>query len=403
LTRQTLVLVLAGLALRLFIIFPGPFEKQVVFLTNQADLRNYYWPAQSALKGENPYELWSSGQSGEFRADMAPLELLIFVQTISIWNDPRAIQILFALFDGVNIILLGILLTRSPLQLPFQSLYAFSPLTLYNLAMVPEDKTILLTLTCLIFWLLLSSGQVFSLGPIQTRQSWLAIIAAGLLASFKWVSIFYLLPLVVHLSRNITDFIKNAFLFIVVVVLSHLPWFPSWSYVYAFRSARIATPLHIAPAVLLNSLGIYNPWLMIITLLISLFLVYFLFWTKRTDIFETIALATTVGILWTPDMDPVHLAVVVIGLLLVVNWATDSRMLTIWVLSFLVAAVYAISTHGNFARFGLEGLGILIGAYGSVQMILLSYLLVIVVLLFYLSDKIKGRRVGKSVLVAEES
>ena len=114
--RWTWLLVLAGLALRLFLIFPGPLESQVEFLYNRADLRNYYWPAQAALQGQNPYVLWTSGQSGEFRADMAPLELPVYVATVAVWNDPRALQFLFALFDVVNIVLLGVLLKHSPLN-----------------------------------------------------------------------------------------------------------------------------------------------------------------------------------------------------------------------------------------------------------------------------------------------
>lgn len=396
--KPTGLLLLAGLALRLFIIFPGPFESQVGFLANQADLRNYYWPAQTALSGQNPYALWLSGQSGDFRSDMAPLELLVYLGTVAIWNDPRAIQILFALFDGINIILLGAMLKHSPLKLPFQVFYAFSPLTLYNLVMVPEDKAILLTLTFLIFTLLLSKSTHFHLGSITLRQSWVVIIAAALLASFKWLSVFYLLPLIVYLSRNVFDFFKHALLFALVVALSHLAWFPSWSFVYEFRAARVATPLHTSPAVLLDSIGGYNPLVMLLILAFLLLMSYVLFWLKRIDIFETIALSTMVGILWMPDTDPVHFSVIVLGLLLVVNWTSDSRMLSVWVLSVLVTAVYAISTHGNFARFGLEGLGQLTGAYGSVQMILLSYILFLVVFFFYLADKIRGRAVGRAIL-----
>ncbi len=401
--RQTVFLVLAGFALRIFLTFPGPFESKVIFLTNQADLRNYYWPAQAALKGENPYALWSSGKSGDFRADMAPLELLTYLGTVAVWNDPRAIQVLFALFDVVNIILLGVLLKQSPLRLPFQVFYAVGPLTVYNLVMVPEDKTILLTLTLLIFTLLLSPDKVLGWGGVRFRASSFVIVVAALLASFKWLSVFYLLPLLVYVSRDKLDFFKHTFLFAAILTLSHLPWLPTWSYVYAFRSARLATPLHIAPAVLLNAIGAYNPLVMLFTLALLLLLIYAFFWLKRIDIFETIALSVMGGILWTPDMDPVHLSIVVLCFLLIVNWTTDARMLAVWVLSLLVTAVYAISTHGDFSRFGLQGLELLTGKYGSVQMIVLSYVLFIAVFFFYLHDKIRGRTLGRLVLIAEDS
>src|SRR5919109_2675815 len=96
--NKTLLLALLGFLIRLFLIFPGPLESKVDFFTNRADLRNYYWPAQAVLKGENPYVLWATGQSGEFRSDMAPLELVVYVATVAIWNDARAIQVLFAVF-----------------------------------------------------------------------------------------------------------------------------------------------------------------------------------------------------------------------------------------------------------------------------------------------------------------
>ena len=84
LDKKTFLLLLLGFALRLFLIFPGPLESKVEFFTIKADLRNYYWPAQAAFRGENPYVLWASGQSGEFRADMTPLELLMFEGTVAV-------------------------------------------------------------------------------------------------------------------------------------------------------------------------------------------------------------------------------------------------------------------------------------------------------------------------------
>ncbi|MCI0476279.1 MAG: hypothetical protein L0Y55_08530, partial [Anaerolineales bacterium] len=253
--KTTIFLVLAGLALRLFLIFPGPLESKVEFFYNRADLRNYYWPAQAVLRGENPYALWAGGQSGEFRADMAPLELVIYVATVAVWNDPRAIQILFALFDALNIVLLGALLKQSRLQLPFQIFYALGPLTIYNLVLVPADKTILLTLAFLIFYLLVLPNNHVSRFGSQVSCPTRIIALAALLAAFKWLSVFYLLPLLLFVSRDWRDFVKHSALFGGIVALAHLPWFPVWFFVYQFRAGRPATPMHTAPAVLLNALG----------------------------------------------------------------------------------------------------------------------------------------------------
>jgi len=404
LDKKTLLLVSLGLALRLILIFPGPVESKVEFFTNKADLRNYYWPAQATLTGANPYVLWASGQSGEFRADMAPLELLVFVATVRIWNDPRAIQILFALFDAVNIVLLGLLLRRSPLRLPFQLFYAIGPLTLYNLALVPEDKTIALSLTFVIFNLLMLPREtVWRFGAVSVSLSTLVIAAAATLASFKWLSIFYLLPLLLWVSRDVRGLIKHGFVFAAIVGLAHLPWFPDWSYVYLFRSQRIFTPLvHIAPASLLSAVGLFDKNVLLIALAVALALIYTLFWLKRIDIFETMALTVMAGILATPDMDPVHLSLVVIYFLLILNWVRGARLVAVWVLSGVVTAVYAISTHASFGRFDLTDWHRITGEYGSVQMILLSYVLFVAVFGFYLYDKLRGRAVGESVLVAEQ-
>ncbi len=403
--RTTLALALLGFALRLFLIFPGPFESKVASLSNWADLRNYYWPAQVALQGQNPYELWASGQSGEFRADMAPLELALYVLTVALWNDPRAIQVLFAVFDSVNIALLGALFSRTPLFLPFQLFYAFGPLTVYNLVLVPEDKTLVLTVTFLIFLLLARQARLAAIpreeiersgegeGP-PGRLALFIIVLAALLASFKWLSVFYLLPLLLFVSRDVRTFIRHGVVFVVIVALAHVPWFPSWSYVYAFRAGRVATPMHISPAVLLNALGVFDRTLLLGLLLLSLLIIYALYWLKRIDITETMALAVAAGILWTPDMDPVHLSIIVLYLLLVFDWSGWLRQIAVWSLSAWAAFVYLISTHSGFARLGIPDLRLISGDYGSVQMIVLSYPLFLTVLVLYLVDKWRGRAVG---------
>jgi hypothetical protein len=226
----------------------------------------------------------------------------------------------------------------------------------------------------------------------------LLIITAAILASFKWLSVFYLLPLLLFISRDARAFVKHALLFVAIVALTHLPWFPDWMYVYTFRAARVATPLHIAPAVLLDALGWFNRTMLMLVLAASLVAIYALFWFKRIDIFETIVLSVMAGILWTPDMDPVHLSIVVIHFLLIVDWTRGVRLPTVWVLSAWVAAVYAISTHTGFTRYGLPNLQTLTGAYGSLWMIVLSYVLFLAALALYLADKARGRAVGRMLL-----
>ncbi len=402
--KTTLLLVLVGLALRLFLIFPGPLESRVEALTNKADLRNYYWPAQAALRGENPYALWAEGKSGEFRADLAPLELLVYVGTVAVWDDPRAIQLLFALFDALNIVLLGILLRQSRLRLPFQIFYALGPLTVYNLVLVPQDKTILLTLTFLIFILLtLSHNYQLPTTFLQLPRGVLIVVCAALLASFKWLSVFYILPLLLHISDSPRAFFKYAALFGAIVALAHLPWFPAWSVVYEFRSGRVGGAGHISLGVLLRELGAYDSRLLIIGLIVSLAIIYAFFWRKRLDIFETIALSAGAGILWTPDMDPVHLSIAVLYLLLVFDWSARGRQAGVWGLSLLSAAVYLFSTRAGFTRYGMPDLRALTGAYGSVQMILLTHILFVVVFALYLHDKLRGRAVGMQALTNHQS
>ncbi len=395
--KSTPLLLALGIALRLFLIFPGPLESKIGFFANQADLRNYYWPAQAALQGADPYTLWANGQSGEFRADMAPIELAVYVVTVAVWNDPRAIQVLFTLFDGINIVLLGMLLRQSPLRLPFQVFYALGPLTLYNLVLVPQDKTIVLTLTFLIFMFLTRDARHsprFALG---------AIVAAALLASFKWLSVFYALPLLLWVARDVRDLVKYALIFGSIVALAHVPWFPSWLYVYVFRAGRTVAPMHIAPAALLNGLGLFDKNLLVGLLAACLAVIYALFWFKRFDIFETITLSVAAGVLWTPDMDPVHLSLVVIYFLLVVDWSSRRRQIGVWGLSLWVVGVYALSTRAGFTRYGLPDPRSIIGTYGSPQMILLSYVLFAGVFACFLYDKWRRHNTGRAVLVPETS
>jgi hypothetical protein len=65
--------------------------------------------------------------------------------------------------------------------------------------------------------------------------------------------------------------------------------------------------------------------------------------------------------------------------------------------------VYAISTRTGFTRYGLPNLQALTGAYGSLQMIVLSYVLFLAVLALYLADKVRGHAVGKTVLIANDA
>ncbi len=402
--RTTWVLIALGLALRVLVIFPGPLESKIGFFTNYADLRNYYWPAQTALAGANPYALWATHQSGEFRADMAPLELAIYVATVAVWNDPRAIQLLFALCDALNIALLGALLRQSRLRVPFQIFYACGPLTVYNLVFVPQDKTILLTLTFTLFHLLNQPPDA-ALALRVARGTWrvtphaLIVPVAALIAAFKWLSVFYLVPLLAHGARGWRDFIKRGIVFGAVVALAHLPWAPAWLSVYQFRAGRTVAPNHIAPAVLLDNLGWHNPTGLTLLLGASLGTIYWLWARNRLDIFETIALATAAGILWTPDMDPVHLSLVVIALLLITDWTSRTRQFVVWGLSAWSVVIYALATHIIETRYGTLDGRWLTGAYSSPRMILFSYFLFFAVLGFYLFDKWRRRAVGRNVLI----
>jgi hypothetical protein len=60
--------------------------------------------------------------------------------------------------------------------------------------------------------------------------------------------------------------------------------------------------------------------------------------------------------------------------------------------------VYAFSTRTGFTRYGLPDVRAIIGVYGSVQMIVLSYVLFLVVVGFYLYDKRRRCAVGRIVL-----
>jgi hypothetical protein len=97
-------------------------------------------------------------------------------------------------------------------------------------------------------------------------------------------------------------------------------------------------------------------------------------------------------------MDPVHLSIIVIYFLLMVDWTNLARLATVWGLSAWVAAVYALSTRTGFTRYGVPDPRVIVGSYGSIQMIVLSYALFAAVLAFYLLDKWRGRAVGRRVL-----
>jgi hypothetical protein len=115
------ILVLAAIIVRIVIVFFSPWH-------GTTDLENYFWPAQQVLEGRNPYELWAEGASGERRSDITPLELLLFVPVVALWEDSKAIQLLFVAADA-GVLLLGItLFTTRQARLGFTAFYGFSPL-----------------------------------------------------------------------------------------------------------------------------------------------------------------------------------------------------------------------------------------------------------------------------------
>ncbi len=361
-----------GVVLRLLIVFG-------VEWMNDADLRNYYWAAQQAVIGNNPYRLWSQNLSGP-RSDLLPLELMLLAFAVRIGQAPIAIRLLFVVVDtAVLWSLFWLYLDRPLQQLLWVALYAISPGTLYFFTMTPSDKPFIL----LVFILILLFQE-------KWKNRWFSCypsLLTGLLGAFKWFGLFFAVPVAWESSRKR---ILRFFGYIAVIggifFLGHIPWFPDWAVVYRFRSMRFVEPFHTGIAVLLSHIGLpmvklYHP-----LMILSWGTVTWLYLKGHLDAPSTMVLSVISLLIWAPDMTPQMLFLLTLMALVVVKWDTPLRAISVWIGTSWMTLMTAAAI-GGWGQALLVPLKTISGAYGSISLVVWSHIMLGVSLYWLLQDR----------------
>lgn len=397
----TLIILLAAYLIRVIIIFN--FQRLGIGYSH--DLQNYYGVSQFALNGENPYKLYKFGESGEWVADILPLEVLFWSMLLFSTHNylqvvPHVIRIdtqiplmivqqiyfIFAFIDVLNIYFLGIIFQGSKLRRYFQFFYAFNPLTIFMFTIMGEDKNVLFLLLLIIIYLIKKTAK-----DSNFKKKLLVIFSAGALASFKWIGLFPSIPLIYHYSNNIKDRVLLFLSFSGIFILSHVPWFPYTLYIYQSRAtyhlggAGQQSLLTLIP----NNLLIYAKYLYFILIISSLLIVYILHIFNKININEAVILSIFGFMIWAPNLSGDHIALISISLMLIIDWAKNfTRIIVTWILGAFVG-ISMIGYNGGFAMSHPKITSILLSIYGSgAKQTILYQVLIVFLLIIYIYDRI---------------
>lgn len=211
------------------------------------DLSIYTYFGRMILAGTNPYHAPINGPIPARYADMTPINLALFASLLSIFDHPLTIRIAFILAEYAAIVLL--LFTwrrRFRTRALVCAFLAINPFTLRYWTASAEDKTITFLLLVMFFL------------ALEYEHIWAVFIFSGMLAGYKFVGFYLIIPLVLGTHKNIRTTILQVVIFISIVVAAHLPYFPDCLVLYKYRAQRLAfQPMYQSPFILLAQVGCY--------------------------------------------------------------------------------------------------------------------------------------------------
>jgi hypothetical protein len=336
------------------------------------DLKIYYAFSSLVVDGGNPYSPPAGFSQPERLSDNLPVEYLLFAGLLELENSKYVLRALFAVADAGVVLLIGLLYPRAiPWRAALVVFYAFSPLVLGSWTATSEDKTILFLFLVLLLW---------SLELGRTVTGWAATTAIGVL---KGVSIAFVPFLAWETWRE--RGLRVAALcvggFGVVMLLGHLPWWPDAFEVYDRRNGHIEfrTPGHASFMQLLDRVGLYDPAIVklgVPLLLVATFGAYVL---RRIDVREGIVLASLWTLVLQPDHSYTRALFAALPFLFLID-LTLRRWAVIWV----------VSTIGSIGIYFQQERGEL-GGYGSLPHVFASNLFLVLVIAYYVADKLAAR------------
>ena len=299
------------------------------------DLEIYTYFARIMHNSQNPYKAPIDGPISPLYADMLPFNLNIFSLALTFWNDPRALRISFAAAEiGLSMVVWYCFDRPRSYRFMMVLFLLFSPFVLYSFTITAEDKPILLL------------GLFLLVLFLERRKSWSAVVTCAFLAMFKWMGVFLILPVAYHYCKKVNyQFLFYFSVFGVLFVFSHFPFFPDSLITYHYRSLRAAfSPLH--QSIMLPLTHIYNPLFIQLLIPLTILLHYFLYYSSKLNITETIVLLVFFSYILAPDNSYDRLTMIALPMFLITRLSTRFSLIAyivLW-LGSIVSYMYISST-----------------------------------------------------------
>jgi hypothetical protein len=348
------------------------------------DLNIYYSFGSLVADGANPYHPPAGFDLPARLADNLPAEFLLFGGLLEIDHSKYILRVLFALADMGVILLVGLKYPR-PIawRAAFTVFYAFNPLVLGSWTATAEDKT---------FLFLLFAAMLLALETGRHVGSW---AAATVMGALKGVSIFFapFLAWETWRQRGLRTAAACVAGFALLLFAAHLPWFPDGFEVYDRREGHIQfrEPAHAALTQLLDRAGLYDPAIVrygVPLLLVAIFAAYV--W-RRIGVVEGIVLANLATLVLQPDHAYTRALLAALPFLFVIR-LTVRRWGVLWVVS-------AIASVGVYLQQERDQLG----GYGSIAHVITANAFLVLVVGYYVADKLSGRAADASSSAAGPS
>jgi hypothetical protein len=165
-----------------------------------------------------------------------------------------------------------------------------------------------------------------------------------------------------------------------LMLLAHLPWWPGAFDVYDLRNAHIEfNPGHASFTQLLDRVGLYDPIIVKVGVPLMLVATFAAYVWKRIDVREGIVLASFATLVLQPDHAYTRALLAALPFLFLID-LTARRWAVMWVVSAIASVgIYLQQERGE------------LGGYGSVPHVFVANAFLVLVLAYYVTDKVRRR------------
>jgi hypothetical protein len=349
-----------------------------------SNLAIYTYFSRLALHGANPFNPPAVGAIKPIYSNSPPLEVALFTALLAVHDSPTTLRVFFMLGDLAVLLLVGLGFPRPQRwRLAFMLFYAFNPFVLLSWTAYAQDKT----------WLFF--GIAALLLALEKGREWGAWLAVTALAVFKFLGTFAVPALALHWFRRRRWWtLAPVGAFVVVLVLSNLPWFPASLHAFSRRDDLLAInpPIHVAPTLVLARMGIYAPLEAKLLPVLATLLVLGLYVMRRIDIREAMVWSLFAGYVFLPDDDFDRLLLITLPFLLLLDLSVW-RWVAIWIVSSVAALAADVATRGvpHLLSGVAATLHTLFAHEGTLRNALWLNLVPLLVVAFYAVDRRAGR------------